>query len=212
MSAPLTIDFEAAAERHTDNAKLSGRALDAAKRLSIDSQPKYEKAVEWCAEIKERHALVSAEHGKIIELADRIKAWAGSLFGPALRDLSQAEAAIKEKIATFNNNALRARDELLRQVESAPPEERSKLITQASLVMPSKVAGCSLTARWSGEVTDAAALVKWAVENNRPELLQPNKTALGALTKSKDGDPHIPGWTVTPATTVTITPSRVKRS
>ena len=209
---PITVDFEAAAGKHADNAKLSGRALDAAKRLNIDSQTKLEKSVEWCAEIKERYALVNAERGKILELADRIKAWADGLFGPALRDLSQAEAAIKEKIATFNNNALRARDELLRQVEAAPPAERAKLLARSSAMMPAKVPGCGLTPRWTGEVTDPAALVRWAVENNRPELLLPNKSALGALTKAKDGDPFIPGWTVTPHTTVTITPSRVKRS
>ena len=187
------------------------KVTDLIKRTMVEDDAAMEVAVQMAAEIKDKYKEVDEKRKSWVDPLRMVVDDINRTFKPALEKLKEAEAAIKAKISGYVTNSLAKRDALLSEVQATPAEERGALIEKANALEPRKVSGLAVKESWTGEVEDPAALVKWAVDNGRLELLSVNEKALKAITKSGGRDPQIPGWRAFADRSVAVTTSRVQR-
>ena len=177
----------------------------------VEDDAAMEAAVAMAAEIKDRHREVDEKRKSWTDPLRMVIDDINTTFRPALEALKEAEAAIKAKVSGYVSTSMARRDHILATVHAAPPEKREALVERADALVPKKVSGLSVRGGWTGEVLDRGAVVKWAVDNGRLELLSVDEKALKAITKSAGRDPGIPGWRAFADRSVAVTTSRVKR-
>jgi len=207
MNMPKDIDVQAAAQPAAEEAsQVSSECL----KFEVNSNKALETAVVWIAMIK-NHSKVLEEKRKsftapLREALDRINAF----FKPASEALALAEMTLKNKVSKYSIDAAVERDKVLAAVDpnDGIDAKQAALVKADSLQVP-KFPGFSLRETWQGKVTDNRALVKWAVENGRLDLLVAEHKPLIAQAKKDDRDPGVPGFKASKVRTVVITPQKV---
>jgi len=203
-----THDAALAAEPEVADARRAAELID---RMCITTNAELQVATSWIAEIKTKAEEVDAKRRGFVDPLNGVIKQINDFFRPALDSLKAAEAALKGKIQTHVSDNLEQRDQLLAQVADTDHYgARAELITKASALVPEKVDGLSIRESWTGEVSDAAMLMDWAIANRRHDLLLINEKALAALTKAAGRDPVIPGWRAIVKRTVAVTASKVR--
>ncbi len=185
----------------------------ACKDVAIESNDAMKNGVGVLAEIKTKYKEVDAKRRSFIdplgEVIDKINAE----FSPALDALAGAEKVLKKKVAGFVESRHAERDALIAEVQNQDAQaDRVALIERAEAKIPPKVSGLSVRELWGGKVIDKEALVRWAIENDRIDLLKVDEPMLKQMTKSAGRDPGIPGWVAECKRSVAITPGKVKPS
>lgn len=179
--------------------------------LAIQSHHGMKLAVQSIAEIKEKAEEVDAKRRSFVDPLRKVIDDINGFFKPAVESLKDAEKILKDKVAAYVADQHTARDEMLAEAQNYSNGDRVDLIDRATKLVPPKMKGLSIRESWTGKVTDASSLVRWAVENNRLELLKVDDKALKALTKAAGRDPEIPGWTAVLTRTTAITTSKIER-
>lgn len=125
---------------------------------------------------------------------------------------AKADAERRRLQAIADEQARREREALERRAAAAKKPETVQRLQEeaASIVAPvvavasvaPKVAGVSTRTTWKATVTDQAALIAYAIANNRADLLIPNLAVLDALAKGLKEAASIPGVQFAPVTTM----------
>lgn len=179
--------------------------------IEIKDHKSLEDAVGWVAQIKRQHNEIETQRkevaGPLTEATKKLNAFFKGPTTPLLR----AETALKSKIADYTGNCYSERGRLLSEViNMEKTADKQKVIAEAEAFIPPRIAGMSVSEFWAGDVTDPEAVKRWAIQNNRTELLLINGKVLDALTKAAGKDPEIPGWDAAQKIRIAITESKVK--
>lgn len=182
-----------------------------ARGWSLREHTDLEKSAQIIAEIKEQAEKIDGVRRKFTTPLRDVISEINGFFEPALSALGNAEEVIKTHVVLYLDKCTRERGEALALVESTPEDKRGALLSRAEASVPPKVAGMSVRENWTGEVTDTEAVIRWAVENNRHDVLTVNSKALVALTKAMGRDPIIPGWSAHCDHSIAVTVGKVKK-
>ena len=181
----IPVGAQEAGQAETDDARQVQALIE---RVSIKTPAELETAVHWTKEIKAKSKELDEKRKSFLEPLREATTRINEFFKPAIEALDAAEATIKERIVGFIEDRGLAQDKLLAEVETSA--NREALLTHVAALEVPKIKGLSIRSNWTGEVTDEAALLQWAVENKRTEFLQINVKALQAVGKAF----AIPGW------------------
>jgi len=208
MNIPKDIDVRAASEPAVTEAE---QVNDLCIGFNVTNNDSLKAAVKWIAEIKTHATTIEEKRRSFVdpirESIDRIN----NFFKPALDRLSDAERTLKNKVSSYTIAAAVERDRLLASIDpNAGVDEKCGILAKADTFAPPKIPGLALRESWQGKVTDPAAVVKWAVESGRLELLNVDPKALVVLARAADRDPEIPGFKASRVRSVAITPSKVQ--
>jgi hypothetical protein len=188
------------------------KAAELIARVEVHNNTQLQTAVSWIAEVKEKFEEVDKKRKSFVDPLKKVITEINDFFAPALDALGGAESTLKALVVEYVTESLKRSDAELAQVPNVEsPAARAAIVKRAAELVPSKVNGLSVRESWTGPVSDTAALVQWAVANQRDELLLVDEKALAALTKAAGRDPQIPGWTAEVKCTVAITTSKVKK-
>ena len=179
--------------------------------ISIESHDGLKEAVSFVALIKEQYNGIEARRTeKVGPLKKEADEWNAIFKGP-ISPLTAAEKDLKNKIVNYASFCYISREELLATVATLKtPAEKQAAIEKAGKFIPPKIDGLSLREKWGGDVQDPEVIKKWAIENNRPELLLINTKVLEELTKATEGNPQVDGWAPAKKLSVAITVPKVK--
>ena len=201
ISMPRMADVSKAASADIKDAE---KSLTLIKRATVRTEKELRVVTMWCAEIKDRRAIIDA---KCKQFTDPLKAVIRDIevfFGPALESLNEAERLVKRLIADYASDLAERRDLLLGKVINLKDRRaKEKAIAEAGTCEMPKLPGLSLRQSWDGEVIDAAKIPR--------EYLIPDLKALKAATRAAGGDPRISGWRARASTTVAVTVDKVAR-
>lgn len=174
---------------------VSNPILETARSFVIDSPIMYEMAGDELKTIKAKTKELEERRKAITGPMDKAKKEVMDLFRKPLEALEQAESAIKKTMLSYTTEQRRIAEEAQRKADQAARAERERMEQQAkdaeqsgdvatamalqsasTMVVaqtidtqPAKVSGISTTKRWSAEVTDKVAYLKYLLEN--PELI-----------------------------------------
>jgi hypothetical protein len=85
-------------------------------------------------------------------------------------------------------------------IEAAEVAQNAELAVQSivpEVALPQrKFAGVTMVDNWTAEVTDVALAIEWAIQNNRPEFLTLNESAMKAMAKATKRPQSFPGWRI----------------
>ena len=210
------IDLVAASEEATAQNEEAGMLLEHIEKMEITNTPELKFAVSAVAEMKEKHAVVDEQRRRFTDAAQAIIDEANALFKPALKSLSQCEKLLKGKMVEFDIYRIGNRDTLIESAGTLAAQGDKKTaeecLAAADGYLPPKIPGMSMSRTVKIEVNDAVAAVAWCIENDRTEFLQLNEKAVKAFAKATDGRGiEIPGITIKPTASVSITVSKVER-
>lgn len=209
-SIPVPQDIEIAKAVNPDKEEAS-QALQFIKQMDILTHSGLTNAIGIVADIKKKADYVDEKRKSFVDPLRKVVDDINAFFKEPLSDLAEAEKALKSKISGYCTKKMEEHDEILDTME---PEQdtatKRAILDRADRCVPPKISGMSLREAWGGKVDNPEALIQWAIENNRLELLLPNEKALKALTKTQARDPKIPGWKAERKHSVAITVSKIK--
>jgi hypothetical protein len=208
IKIPKDIEVARVANPEVEDAK---KAVAVIGTVNIISHSGLENAVAAIADVKRKHDEVDAKRRSFVDPLRKVVEDINEFFNPALEALSLAEQVLKSKVVGYVDQKMTEHDEILGSV-SIDDDQAAKEAAQvkAGRCVPPKISGMAFREGWSGKVTDMDALVRWAIDEGRLELLKVDEKALKALTKSAGRDPGIPGWEAGVARSVAITVSKIK--
>jgi len=207
VKIPKDVELQKASQPENE---MAAQVVDFVERREIASNKQLEAALKHTAEIKSHFKEVDGKRRSFIDPLHAVVDNINEFFKPALDGLDKAEKILKKKIAGFVEESATKRDEVLASVANLPENQRPQAIEKAEELMPPKLAGLSFRETWTGEVENAAALMDWAIKNERTEFLKISDKPLKEATKSLGRDPLIPGWKAYAKRTTVVTPSKVK--
>ena len=204
---PLT-EVEKAIKPELESTEQSAALVE---KLQVGNDAEMEVAAQWIAEVMTSKKDIDAKRkvftGPLMAVVKEIN----DFFRPALDALDTMEKTLKSRISEHITTNMASRDALLASVADQPTaDQKASAIEMASTLVPKAITGVSIREAWDGELIDPTALVKWAVANNRMDLIQPNEKALKGITKAQKADPQIPGWVAGLKRSVVVTPSKIK--
>jgi len=202
----------AQAEKAAESCIAEGTAIEEACRGTIiNSHQGLKIAVGALADIKVNYKRVDEQRRSFIDPLGEVIDKLNAVFGPALDALASAEKIMKAKVAEYTEGKLAERDELLAEVQNQEDQkDRVDLIDRASRLAPPPIPGLAVRETWGGKVVDAKALIRWAIDEERFDLLKVDEKLLVAITKAAGADPGIPGWAAEVKRSVAITPAKVR--
>ena len=179
--------------------------------IEITDHTSLQEAVSYIAEIKKQHKGIEEKRKSISQPLTKATKELNALFKGPVEPLVRAETALKNKIGRYTFDCYAKRTECLEK-SSGVMEATAKqaIIKEAEGYILPKIAGLAISDFWGGDVLDPEAIKKWAIENNRMELLLINGKVLEAITKTAGADPKIPGWHAERKIGIAITVAKVK--
>ena len=184
-------------------------ALIFIERIEITDQERLRGAVQVAAELKDRSDVADAKRRSWVDPLNAVVTDINKTFRPLLESLKKGESILKSKIVEYSNRLEIKRSCLLE--EAGKSDNADALLKEADRCISDKVPGLAIKSSWDGEVIDPDRIIKWAIANNRLDLLLPDAKALKAQTKARGMDPKIDGWKAYPKSSVAITVSKVER-
>lgn len=179
-----------AAPKPEDLAKEVAPIVAAAKELKVDSDMMYSEAGEELRTIKSKKNTLEERRKAITQPLDAAKKSVMDLFRAPIESLDEAERIIKQTMLTYSREQERIRAEEARKAEEAAQRERDRIareaeearssgdeataavleqtadvITSTPVVhrAPPKAAGIGVTKRWSAEVEDREAFIRFCL-------------------------------------------------
>lgn len=201
LSMPRMADVSKAVSSDIKDAE---KSLTLIKRATVRTEKELRVVTMWCAEIKDRRAIIDTKRRQFIDPLKAVIRDIEAFFGPALESLNEAERLVKRLIADYASDLAERRDLLLHKVFKLKDRHaKEKAIAAAGMCEMPKLGGLSLRQSWDGEVVDPAKIPR--------KYLVPDLKALKAATRTAGGDPGIPGWRARASTTVAVTVDKVAR-
>lgn len=177
--------------------------LDMIKRTAVNTPENYKWAAQSVAEIKETRERMESERRKAVDPLGIVVKLINGWFKPGITALDAAEALLKQKMVEYARLAEKKRTQFIAAAgASSSQKERVKLLDKADDNLPPEIEGISTRQTWTGEVVDADKIPRtWLI---------PDEKALRAHTRSKGGDPKIPGWRAFPNDSLAVDIEKVK--
>lgn len=197
-----------------DTAKKKKESLEVEKLIAaieITDHDSLMEAVRYVAEIKKQHNEIEARRKTMARPLKKATDEINKFFKDPIEPLARAEVELKQKIGEYARACHMERGECLAKVANTTSLVDKQLFVQRAeaFVIPN-IPGLSVNDSWGGDIVDPEALKKWAIENNKTELLLINIKVLEALTKSAGADPGIPGWRAERKIGIAITVAKVE--
>jgi hypothetical protein len=207
----------------TELVKVADRMHTSALAYVIDCPEMYDLAAEEYGAIVKKAKELNEQRMGITRLMDEAKKRVVEVYRPALERLDQAKTALsglmldytkeQERLAKIETDKAEAlakieRDRLME--EAAKAEESGDVemavvhaataemvVAQAPVYTAPKAAGVSSTTKWSAEITDKAALLRYILDTENPmvdlEAITINMPALNKLAVALKDKMKLPG-------------------
>ena len=203
QDATLSVDYIEIRKEATAELATSSELLELVRGAKVVSPEDYEFAGSALKEVAHKVDAVTARRDERLEPFRAVVKNITATWKPVLDAYKKCEELWREKISTFAVGREQDRSALLKEASDAfaagKEAQGQRLVSKAEDTDVPKLEGVSLSTKWIGEVIDAEALIQAVLSGAvSREVLQPNLSALLALTAARQGDPEIPGWRAYP--------------
>lgn len=175
----------------------AGEQLAVVRSVAIVDAEDYKAAAQSIALIKQRFEEIDSKRRSWVDPLNGVIKSLNAFCKPALDFYSTAEREMKLKLVAYANAQAEAQDAAVEKMAKAKtPGDKKKLLAAIDASTVPRIGGVSMRTTWTGRVVDASKLPR--------EYLVPNEALLKAATRSKNGDPKIPGWEAFPETIAAV--------
>ncbi|MCP4219766.1 MAG: hypothetical protein GY765_34360 [bacterium] len=195
--------------------KEAAEALEWAQSIEVTTDEELRTYVKGTALLKEELKQVTDKKAELLKPYKDPTKEIGETFKPLLEALTEAEKALKGKLAGYVIGLINRKNALLEDA-TAPgldADRRAEILKEAGAIQIPEVSGLSIREEWKGEFQEEGAhlLLDALQERNLKSFIRVDEKALAKYTKEKSEDLDLPGWKCYKKTIITITPSRVEQ-